>query len=162
MTLQELQKMIKEELDSFVQNENTENLPEADMDETAPVDEVDVDVDTDAGDIDAEEKNPEDALQKIFDMLKDYFEGEDEAEGDLGDEETTDEDVEETYMEDKETDLEELANHGVGKSASNSSGANAGYTPAKSTKGDGKLHEGARKDKTKLQERFQKLANIIK
>ena len=33
-----------------------------------------------------------------------------------------------------------------------------GYTPAKTTKGDGKLHE----EKSSLQERFQKLANIIK
>ena len=56
-------------------------------------------------------------------------------------------------------DLEELKNHGMGDTlAKNSSGANAGYTPAKTTKGDGKLHE----EKSQLQERFQKLANIIK
>ena len=151
MTLKELQNMIKEELDSFVQNES---LGEAD--------DVDVDVDTDAGDVDAElggeeAQNPEETLRGIYDQLKAYFEAEDEVEDDLGDEEAP-EDVEETYMENDEADLEELANHGVGKSASNSSGANAGYTPAKTTTGDKKLHE----EKSQLQERFQRLANIIK
>ena len=47
-----------------------------------------------------------------------------------------------------EADLEELTNHGVGKSAGKTSGVNAGDTTVK---------EG----KTPLQERFQKLANII-
>jgi len=70
----------------------------------------------------------------------------------MGDEDMPMDDVE--GGEEEEADLEELANHGVGKSASNSAGANAGYTPAKSTKGDGKLHESVK--------RFQKLANIIK
>ena len=37
------------------------------------------------------------------------------------------------------------------------SGKDAGYTPAKTTRGDGKLHESKA-----LKERFQKLANIIK
>ena len=60
MKLKDLKKMIKEELDAFVEAED-----------------VDVDVDTDAGDIDAgdAEKNPEDALRSMYDMLKDYFEG---------------------------------------------------------------------------------------
>ena len=61
MTLKELQGMIKEELESYM-GEN----------------EVDVDVDTDGGDIDAdgaEEGNTdEDVLRQIYDMLKDKFE----------------------------------------------------------------------------------------
>ena len=155
MTLKELQKMIKEELDTFVQNENVDEMSDK-------MDEVDVDVDAEAGDIDADAGGDDDAgaeemLRNIYDMLKDKFDGEEDME-DMGDEEPA-EDVEETYMENEEADLEELANHGVGKSASNSSGANAGYTPAKTTKGDSKLHE---EKSQKLQERFQKLANIIK
>jgi len=53
-----------------------------------------------------------------------------------------------TYMENEEADLEELTNHGVGKSAGKTSGTNAGYKTVK-------------EEKTSLQERFQKLANII-
>jgi hypothetical protein len=157
MTLKELQKMIKEELDSFVQNENVDEMSDK-------MNEVDVDVDTEAGDVDAEggdDSGAEDMLRNIYDMLKDKFEGEEDM-GDMGDEEAP-EDVEETYMDENmdegdEDKMEELANHGVGKSAKNSSGANAGYTPAKTTTGDKKLHE----EKSQLQERFQRLANIIK
>tara|TARA_Y100001973_G_C5185598_1_gene327643 strand:+ start:41 stop:496 length:456 start_codon:yes stop_codon:yes gene_type:complete len=151
MTLKELQKMIKEELDSFVQNENVDEMSDK-------VDEVDVDVDTEAGDIDADaegdDAGAEDMLRNIYDMLKDKFEGEE----DLGDEEAP-EDVEETYMEGEEADLEEAASTGFGDAGSKkTSGKDVGYTPAKTTKGDGKLHE----EKTQLQERFQRLANIIK
>ena len=132
MKLKDLKKMIKEELDAFVEAED-----------------VDVDVDTDAGDIDAgdAEKNPEDTLRSMYDMLKDYFEG---GEDEMGDEEPAD-DVEEA--------LEEASSTGFGDAgAKNTSGKDVGYTPAKTTKGDGKLHE----EKSSLQERFQKLANIIK
>jgi len=52
-------------------------------------------------------------------------------------------------------DMEEASAMGFGDAGNKkTSGANAGYTPAKTTKGDGKLHEGVK--------RFQKLANIIK
>ena len=152
MTLKELQKMIKEEFDAL-QNE-------AD-DVDVSVSDADVDVDGDLGD-DAEGETDEDILRNIYDMLKAKFETE-EGEDDLDAADDAedmdeygspmDEDMDET-MDEGEEELEELANHGMGKSASNSSGANAGYTPAKTTKGDGKLHESVK--------RFQKLANIIK
>ena len=65
MTLKELQGMIKEELESYMNEE-----------------EVDVDVDTDAGDVDADGAesgdDSEDVLRQIYDMLKDKFEGEGE------------------------------------------------------------------------------------
>jgi len=71
MTLKELQGMIKEELESYMNEE-----------------EVDVDVDTDAGDVDADGAesgdDSEDVLRQIYDMLKDKFEGEEEA-GDMDD-----------------------------------------------------------------------------
>ena len=56
---------------------------------------------------------------------------------------------------DEAADMEERAGQGFGDpGAKNTAGSNAGYTPAKTTKGDGKLHESVA--------RFQKLANIIK
>ena len=140
MTLKELQKLIKEEFDSLTQE----------------AEEDDLDVNVDSDEVEAE-KNREETLKTVYDMLNTYFEGEEEGmdDMDMGDEEEMG-DVE--GGEEEEADLEELSNHGVGKSAKNSSGPNAGFTPAKSTKGDSKLHEG----KSALQERFQKLANIIK
>ena len=141
MKLEELKKMIKEELDAFVN-------------------EVDVDVDTDEmNDMDGGDNESMDTLRKIYDMLKPMFDKEE-----MGDEEEMkEEDMDEDMMdevkgdEDKmeEADLEEASSTGFGDAgAKNTSGKDAGYTPAKTTKGDGKLHESVK--------RFQKLANIIK
>ena len=140
MNLKELQAMIKEELDAYVGEQE----------------ELEVDVDTDAGDVDATGGDDEDLLRKIFDMLKDKFEGEDEVEAD---DEEADEDMMGEVKDDEEknesADMEEAASTGFGDAgAKNSSGKDAGYTPAKTTRGDGKLHESVL--------RFQKLANIIK
>ena len=142
MNLKELQAMIKEELDAYVNEQ-----------------EVDVDVDADgaeSGDDSA------DILRKIYDMLKDKFEAEeedsmdeeiDEAKHDM-DEDMVDE-VKHDDKKDEAADMEERASQGFGDpGAKNTSGKDAGYTPAKTTKGDGKLHESVK--------RFQKLANIIK
>jgi len=150
MNLKELQAMIKEELENYMGEE-----------------EVDVDVDMAAGDVDAgmgdeEGDNAEDMLRNIYDMLKVKFDTEDNMDdmGDMGDEEA---DVDEDMMgevkdDDKmeeEADLEEAASTGFGDAGSkNTSGKDVGYTPAKTTRGDGKLHESVA--------RFQKLANIIK
>ena len=142
MNLKELQAMIKEELDAYVN-------------------EADVDVDVDAGDVDAEGgDDSEDMLRKIYDMLKDKFEAEEEPmdEADMDeadmDEEMMDE-VKDDDKKDEAADMEERASQGFGDpGAKNTAGPNAGYTPAKTTKGDGKLHEGVL--------RFQKLAKIIK
>ena len=81
-------------------------------------------------------------------MLKSHFEGDEEGE-DMDDME----DVE--GEEAPDSDLDEAAAQGFGDPGNKStSGKDAGYTPAKTTKGDGKLHESV--------VRFQKLANIIK
>ena len=141
MKLEELKKMIKEELDAFVN-------------------EVDVDVDIDEmNDMDGGDNESMDTLRKIYDMLKPMFDKEE-----MGDEEEMKEaDMDEDMMdevkgdEDKmeEADLEEASSTGFGDAgAKNTSGKDVGYTPAKTTKGDGKLHESVK--------RFQKLANIIK
>jgi hypothetical protein len=61
--------------------------------------------------------------------------------------------------EEEESDLDEASSMGFGdKGNKKSSGANAGYTPAKTTKGSTGYDAGSKA----LQERFQKLANIIK
>ena len=143
MTLKELQTMIKEEFDALQM--------EAD----------DVDVSVSDSDVDAAgEDNSEDMLRQIYDMLKAKFEAEDDMgdADDMDEEMMGEEDMEEDMMgevkddEDKNeaADMEEF----VQPSSTKSHGKDAGYTPAKTTKGDGKLHEGVK--------RFQKLANIIK
>ena len=147
MTLKELQNMIKEEFDAYM----------GEQEDDVDVSVSDNDVDAEMGDMD--DKEAEDMLRKIYDMLKDKFEAEEE---DMGDEEA-DEDMSEDMMgevkdddeKNESADMEEAASTGFGDAgAKNTHGKDAGYTPAKTTKGDGKLHESV--------ERFQKLANIIK
>ena len=145
MTLKELQQLIKEEFEALTADGE---ISEAD----------DLDVNVDADEV-AAEKNPEDTLKRVFDMLKDYFEGEEEenVEDEVGEDMMDEVKGDEDKME--EADLEEASSTGFGDAgAKNTSGKDVGYTPAKTTKGDGKLHE----EKSALQERFQKLANIIK
>ena len=152
MTLKELQQLIKEEFEALTADGE---ISEAD----------DLDVNVDADEV-AAEKNPEDTLKRVFDMLKDYFEGEEEenVEDEVG-EDMMDE-VKHDVTKNEEADLEERAAQGFGDpGAKNTHGKDAGYTPAKVTRGDGKLHEEDSKEeetKSALQERFQKLANIIK
>ena len=112
MNLKELKKMIKEEYTNYVDLKaiGEQNLPSIAVSDA---------------DVDAEDMDAEGTLKDIFDMLKDYFEGEKESE----DEDTSDAaDVMDTppadEEEEEEEDLEENKNH--------------------------------------LQERLQKLANIIK
>ena len=142
MTLKELQNMIKEELDAYV--------GEAE-------DEVAVDVDTDAGDVDAEmgDEGTEDVLRQIFDLLKNHFEGGEE----MGDEEMPMDD-----MGDEEADLEEnssteaaVQKTGMKPFGKKSAGANAGYGAV-----GGKGSTGYDASSKALQERFKKLANIVK
>lgn len=124
MNLKELQAMIKEELDTYMNEE-----------------EVDVDVDMDAGDVDAdgaEEGNTdEDILMQIYNILKDKFEGEDDAE-EVEDEEAEEEDAElaEETVEESTEEIEEAKEED--------------------------LEEEVSTETTHLQERFKKLANIIK
>ena len=124
MTLKELQSMIKEELESYINEE-----------------EVDVDVDTDAGDIDADGAESGDdseaVLRQIYDMLKDKFEGEEDA-ADADDAADMDEYGSPMDEAKKEEDLEEAK------------------------KEEEEVKEEVSTDATHLQERFQKLANIIK
>ena len=148
MTLKELQKMIKEEFDSY--------MGEAEDDVDVSVN-PDSDVDAEMGDM--EDEGSEEMLRKIYDMLKDKFEAEEEDMGDDMDKDM-DEDMDENMpmeedMDEGDSDLDEASSMGYGDAGNKkTSGKDAGYTPAKTTKGDGKLHESVL--------RFQKLANIIK
>ena len=139
MNLKELQAMIKEELDAYVN-------------------EQEVDVDVDAGDVKADGDDSMEMLKKIYDMLKPKFEDMEDMDEEMMDEEMDVEMMDEVKDDDKKdeaADMEERASQGFGDpGAKNTSGKDAGYTPAKTTKGDGKLHESVA--------RLQKLANIIK
>jgi|TARA_R110000787_G_scaffold97575_1_gene201212 hypothetical protein len=158
MTLKELQNMIKEEFDAY--------MGEAEDDVDVSV--SDNDVDAEMGDMgDNIDDSEEDVLRKIFDMLKTHFEGDEDAEdmddmGDMGDEEG--DDMGEMPMEGAEDELEENATTdakfqktGMAPMSKGSAGANAGYGNV-----GGKGSTGYDAGSKALQERFQKLANIIK
>ena len=147
MNLKELQAMIKEELDAYVN-------------------EQEVDVDVDADDVKADGDDSMEMLRKIYDMLKPKFEDMEDMDEEMMDEEMDeekmDEEMDEEMMDevkdddkkDEAADMEERASQGFGDpGAKNTSGKDAGYTPAKTTKGDGRLHEG-------FAARMKKLANI--
>ena len=148
MNLKELQAMIKEELDAYVN-------------------EQEVDVDVDADDVKADGDDSMEMLRKIYDMLKPKFEDMEDMDEEMMDEEMDeekmDEEMDEEMMDevkdddkkDEAADMEERASQGFGDpGGKTSAGSDAGYTPAITTNGDGKLHESVK--------RFQKLANIIK
>ena len=143
MTLKELQQMIKEELDTYM---NEETVSEENTQEAMAVN-VDAD-DVDAGG-DMKMDDSMEMLRKIYDMLKDKFEDMDDMDDDMD----MDED---DMMESEETVAEEAVEEAMEKDE------------------DDKMEEGMKDEKdedmkeevtpeiTQLQERFQKLANIIK
>ena len=146
MTLKELQSMIKEEFNSYM------GEAEDEVDVSVSDNDIDAEMGDDMGDMDA--AGEEDVLRSIFDLLKAHFEGgEEDMDMDMGDEMPMDD------MGGEEADLEEASSMGFGDAGNKkTSGANAGFTPAKTTKGS-TGYDGSSKA---LQERFQKLANIIK
>ena len=151
MTLKELQSMIKEEFDAYM------GEAEDDVDVSVSDNDVDAEMGDDMGDMDA--AGEEDVLRSIFDLLKTHFEGGEE-EMPMGDEMPMD-DAEGAEAPDSE--LDEISNVGFGDSGGKENpktgGKDAGYKPFKKTSG----HTGYDGSKGKaLQERFQKLANIIK
>ena len=145
MTLKELQNMIKEEFDAY-------------MDEAKD----DVDVSVSDNDVDAEmgdmgDEGAEDMLRKIYDMLKDKFEAEEEMD-DMEDVEADEDMSEEADLEENSTTDAKFQKTGMAPMSKGSAGANVGYDTAKTTKGSTGYDAGSKA----LQERFQKLANIIK
>tara|TARA_B110000046_G_scaffold45250_1_gene50314 strand:+ start:943 stop:1386 length:444 start_codon:yes stop_codon:yes gene_type:complete len=147
MTLKELQGMIKEEFDAY--------MGEAEDDVDVSV--SDNDIDAEMGD-EMEDAGEEDVLRSIFDLLKTHFEGGEEEMG--MDDEMPMDDAE--GEEAPDSDLDEISNVGFGDSGGKENpktgGKDAGYKPFKKTSG----HTGYDGSSKALQERFQKLANIIK
>ena len=151
MTLKELQQMIKEEFDAYT------NEAEDEVDVSVS----DADVDAEMGDEMGDEMAPEgeeDVLRSIFELLKVHFEGEEE----MGDEEMPVDDVEgeeapEADIEENSTTASQYQKTGYGPEKKGSAGVNVGYGTV-----GGKGSTGYDAGSKALQERFQKLANIIK
>ena len=155
MTLKELQNMIKEEFDAYM----------GEQEDDVDVSVSDNDIDAEMGDMgDDIDETEEDVLRKIFDILKTHFEGDEDGEEmpDMDDEEG--DDMGEMPME-EEADLEEnsttdakFQKTGMAPASKGSAGPNVGYDSAKTTSGGTGYDAGSKA----LQERFKKLANIIK
>ena len=148
MKLKDLQKMIKEEFESYMEDDNIDvSVGDADVDLDAPVD----------GEMGDEEANPEETLRAIFDQLKAYFEPEGEEE--MGDEESPVDDMgdEEADLEENSTKEAKYQKTGMATGGKKSAGANAGYGAV-----GGKGSTGYDASSKALQERFKKLANIVK
>ena len=143
MTLKELQKMIKEELDTYM---NEETVSEENTQEAMAVN-VDAD-DVDAGG-DMKMDDSMEMLRKIYDMLKDKFEDMDDMDDDMD----MDED---NMMESEETVAEEAVEEAMEKDEDDK--MEEGMKDEK----DEDMKEEVTPETTQLQERFQKLANIIK
>ena len=143
MTLKELQQMIKEELDTYM---NEETVSEENTQEAMAVN-VDAD-DVDAGG-DMKMDDSMEMLRKIYDMLKDKFEDMDDMDDDMD----MDED---DMMESEETVAEEAVEEAMEKDEDDK------MEEGKKDEKDEDMKEEVTPETTQLQERFQKLANIIK
>ena len=152
MTLKELQGMIKEEFDAY--------MGEAEDDVDVSV--SDNDIDAEMGDMDdmgdGIDETEEEVLRKIFDMLKTHFEGDEDGE------EAPEMDDMDMDMGDEEADLEENATTDAKfqKTGMAAGGAGKGGTGYDAGSVGGKGSTGYDVGSKALQERFQKLANIIK
>ena len=145
MKLDELKKMIAEEFESYMKED-------------------DVDVSVGADDVDAEmggdmEQNPEEALEKIYQMLQAYF----EKDGEDNDMDGVEDEPGEEPVDEIEGELEEnssteasVQKTGMKPFSKGSAGKDAGYGAV-----GGKGRTGYDAGSKALQERFQKLANIV-
>jgi len=144
MTLKELQKMIKEEFNAYV----------GEAEDEVDVSVSDNDIDAEMGDEMGDEMAPEgeeDVLRAIYDLLAAHFEGGEEEMG--MDDEMPMDDVEGEEAPDSELD------EWTGKNDPKPGGkGTTGYDSKVGGKGSTGYDAGSKA----LQERFQKLANIIK
>ena len=149
MRLKELKKMIAEEYGRYLKEQEDVAV---DVQPDVDVDAMDPEMGDEMG-----EDDPEATLRIIYDMLADYFEGEDEEIEDLGDEMPVG-DVEPVAP---DSELEEF--YPTKKATTTHSGkyGAAGYKPAKTTSG-GTGFDGKKGKALKEVKRMQKLANIIK
>ena len=142
MTIEELNKLIKEELDAFFEAEDEEvEVPEADGDD-------DIEVTTDEP---AEGDEALDTLRQIYDMLKPMVEPEEEEEPEMDMEEPEEEEGEENEEEgDEEEAVDEAVDNHTFFRADNVSRV---APQAKDV-------QGTREKMNESVARFQKLANI--
>ena len=145
MKLDELKKMIAEEFESY--------MKEDEVDVSVGADDVDMDADMEPGM--GEEQSPEDALEKIYQMLQAYFEGDGEDNDMDGMTDEPGEDVAEADLEENSSTEASVQKTGMKPFGKSSAGANAGYGAV-----GGKGSTGYDAGSKALQERFQKLANI--
>ena len=145
MKLDELKKMIAEEFESY--------MKEDEVDVSVGADDVDMDADMEPGM--GEEQSPEDALEKIYQMLQAYFEADGEDNDMDGVEDEPGEDVAEADLEENSSTEASVQKTGHKPFSKSSSGPNAGYGAV-----GGKGSTGYDAGSKALQERFQKLANI--
>jgi len=155
MNIKELNKLIKEELDAFLENEDELDAIEGgdDLDAIEGGDEFgDIEVTTDEP---AEEEDPLALLRQIYDMLKpvvdDEGEGEDEFEVDADEEVEDDIEGEVEDLEDEEEEVEESLDR------PNYKASDVSDVTYNSEKLKGGLNESV-----DVKARFQKLANIKK
>ena len=150
MNLKELKKMIAEEYNAFKKQQNKKrNIHEQGI-PMPTVNVSDNDVDAEGG------ENPLDTLKQIYDMLKDFFEGGGDKADDAADDAEDDaEDIEEGKHDEDKDDLKE--GHCYGEDGKP-------MPEGHCYEEDGNLKEGVTINKSAkvLQERFKKLANIIK
>ena len=149
MKLDELKKMIAEEFESY--------MKEDDVDVSVGADDVDMDADMDMEPGMGEEQSPEEALEKIYQMLQAYFENDGEDNDMDGVEDEPGEDVEESELEENSSTEASVQKTGMKPFGKGSAGANAGYGAV-----GGKGSTGYDASSKALQERFKKLANIVK
>ena len=151
MKLDELKKMISEEFESYMREDEDQ------LDVSVGADDVDMDADMDMEPGMGEEQNPEDALEQIYQMLKAYFE-EDGKDNDMdGEVDEPGEDIEEADLEENATTDAKFQKTGMAPMSKGSAGKDAGYDAV-----GGKGSTGYDVGSKALQERFKKLANIIK
>ena len=139
MTIEELNKLIQEELKAYL-NENEEEAPEADGDD-------DIEVTTDEPAIDSGDEAME-TLRQIYDMLKPVVEPEPEAEPEMDEPEGEDEPAEEEGEEEEAVD-EAVDNHTFFRADN-----------ASRVRFDAKDVQGRKEKVNESVARFKKLANI--
>ena len=151
MKLDELKKMISEEFESYMREDEDQ------VDVSVGADDVDMDADMDMGE--EGEDSPEETLRAIFDQLKAFFEPEGEEMGDeMGDEMGMDDmGGEAPELEENSSTEASVQKNGHKPFSKGSAGPNVGYGAV-----GGSGNTGYDAGSKALQERFQKLANIIK
>lgn len=157
MTIEELNKLIKEELDAFFEAEDEEvedmEAPEGDGDD-------DIEVTTDEPDADTGEEAMN-LLRQIYDMIKPEIEPEGEEEPEMDMEEPEGEEAEGEEAEEEGGDEEEAVDEAVDNHTF-FRGDNVGRTVVKAKDVQGTREKASLKEGFDGAARFQKLANIKK